>query len=119
MGVGRNEALRIAEAVRNAGPRGLDAWLAAKAYDAWIRPDWEDIKVDKMEEVLYLKFTQHRELREELISTYPAQLMWGTKRDAFFGIGPDGDGRNELGKLLMSVRERLKDEGGYDISDSS
>lgn len=119
MGVGGNESLRIAEDVRNAGPRGLDAWLAARSYEAWIRPDWEDIKVDKMEEVLYLKFTQHEDLREELISTHPAQLIWNAKRDALFGIGHDGKGRNELGKLLMSVRDRLKDEGGYDISYSS
>lgn len=72
-----------------------------------------------MEEVLYLKFTQHEDLREELISTHPAQLIWGAKRDALFGIGHDGKGRNELGKLLMSVRDRLKDEGGYDMSYSS
>ena len=48
MGVGGNEAVRIAEAVRNAGTRGIDAWLAAKRYEAWIRPDWEEIQVDKV-----------------------------------------------------------------------
>ena len=72
-----------------------------------------------MEEVLYLKFTQHEDLREELISTHPAQLIWASKRDALFGSGPHEKGQNELGKLLMSVRDRLRDEGGYDISYSS
>jgi predicted NAD-dependent protein-ADP-ribosyltransferase YbiA (DUF1768 family) len=61
---------------------------------------------------LYLKFTQHDDLLAELIATHPAQLAWATPRDAFFGLGVSGNGRNELGQMLVRVRERLKGEGG-------
>ena len=65
-----------------------------------------------MEEVLYLKFTQHDDLRAELVSTHPARLVWASPRDPYFGTGPTGKGQNELGRLLMQVRDRLKAEGG-------
>lgn len=31
-------------------------------------------------------------------------------RDAFWGNGPDGTGKNMLGKILMKIREELKGE---------
>ena len=60
---------------------------------------------------MYLKFTQHDDLLAELIATHPAQLAWATSQDTFFGLGVNGNGRNELGQMLVRVRERLKTEG--------
>ena len=64
-----------------------------------------------MDEVLYLKFRQHGELRALLLGTYPAELIYVESGDAFWGDGP-GNGLNELGKSLMRVRERFRAEGG-------
>jgi predicted NAD-dependent protein-ADP-ribosyltransferase YbiA (DUF1768 family) len=64
-----------------------------------------------MDEVLYLKFRQHRDLRRLLSSTYPAKLVYVESRDLFWGDGA-GAGMNELGKLLMHVCERLRNERG-------
>ena len=61
---------------------------------------------------MYLKFTQHDDLLAELVATHPAQLAWASSRDAIFGLGINGNGRNELGQTLVRVRERLKEEGG-------
>ena len=66
----------------------------------------------QLEEIQYLKFTQHDDLLSELVATHPAHLVWGTTRDAFLGLGLNGKGRNELGQLLVRIRTRLKDEGG-------
>jgi predicted NAD-dependent protein-ADP-ribosyltransferase YbiA (DUF1768 family) len=63
-----------------------------------------------MDDILYLKFLQHDDLRTLLLDTYPADLVYVEPGDPFWGEGA-GVGRNELGMSLMRVRERLrKDE---------
>jgi predicted NAD-dependent protein-ADP-ribosyltransferase YbiA (DUF1768 family) len=64
-----------------------------------------------MDEVLYLKFRQHDDLRRLLFSTYPVELVYVESRDLFWGDGA-GAGMNELGKSLMRVCERLRVEEG-------
>jgi predicted NAD-dependent protein-ADP-ribosyltransferase YbiA (DUF1768 family) len=64
-----------------------------------------------MDEVLYLKFRQHGDLRTLLLSTYPSELMYVESGDPFWGDGA-GQGLNELGNSLMRVRERLRIEVG-------
>lgn len=77
-----------------------------------------------MDETLYHKFTQNRNLLTELLGTGDAELIevsffvsvanWyleaikNSDRDAFWGVGPDGKGRNELGKCLMRLRTALR-----------
>lgn len=74
-----------------------------------LRPDWEDVKVPIMYELLLLKFTTHPELASKLLSTYPAILIEGNYwHDTFWGIC-DGVGLNMLGKLLMKVRDTLRE----------
>ena len=63
-----------------------------------------------MDEVLYLKFRQHNDLRTLLLSTHPADLVYVETGDSFWGDGGDV-GTNELGKSLVRVRERIRTEG--------
>jgi predicted NAD-dependent protein-ADP-ribosyltransferase YbiA (DUF1768 family) len=63
-----------------------------------------------MDEVLYLKFSQHADLRALLLSTNPAELVYVEPTDPFWGDGA-GIGMNQLGRSLMRVRERLRVEG--------
>ena len=65
-----------------------------------------------MDEVLYLKFCQHDDLRTLLLKTYPAELVYVEPRDPLWGGDGAGGGMNELGKSLVRVRERLRSEGG-------
>jgi len=64
-----------------------------------------------LEEIVYLKFTQHPDLRDQLIVTHPAELAYHCPGDTYWGVDDDGRGRNEIGKALMKVRDRLKREG--------
>lgn len=76
-----------------------------------LRPDWEDIKLRVMEDVLRVKF-RHPELRRMLLDTWPGELVEGnTWGDVFWGVC-DGWGENHLGKLLMEIRadELIVDE---------
>ena len=73
-----------------------------------IRPDWERAKLEVMERAVLTKFSTHRDIREILLATGDAELVENSPRDCFWGCGQDGTGRNELGKLLVRVRERLR-----------
>jgi diaminohydroxyphosphoribosylaminopyrimidine deaminase/5-amino-6-(5-phosphoribosylamino)uracil reductase len=67
------------------------------------------VNVQKMDETLWHKFTQHSDLKEELLSTGDAELVEDSDKDAFWGVGSDRRGRNELGKALERLRTRLRE----------
>ncbi|KAI9462054.1 DUF1768-domain-containing protein [Russula earlei] len=75
------------------------------------RRDWGNVALGTMDDVLYLKFRQHGDLRTLLLNTFPSELVYVESGDPFWGDGA-GVGMNELGKSLMRVRERLRLEGG-------
>ena len=72
-----------------------------------VRPDWEQVKVGSMEDLVRLKFTPHADLRAKLLATGDAELIEGNWwKDTFWGVCR-GEGRNELGKILMKVRSEM------------
>lgn len=73
-----------------------------------LRADWEQVKDDIMRTVVRAKFTQHEALRKTLLSTGDAILVEHTVNDRYWGDGGDGSGKNMLGKILMEIREELK-----------
>jgi hypothetical protein len=75
-----------------------------------LRRDWESVKIGVMREAVEAKFRQHDELRALLLATGDAKLVEHTENDDFWGDGGDGKGRNELGRILMAVREQLCQE---------
>jgi ribA/ribD-fused uncharacterized protein len=67
-------------------------------------PKWETIKIECMREVVWQKFSQHRNLRAELVMTNDAMLVEGNDwNDTFWGR-VNGKGYNKLGVILMEVR---------------
>jgi hypothetical protein len=73
-----------------------------------IRADWNLIKFGVMYDLVKLKFESHDYLREKLLATGDAELIEGnTWGDVFWGVC-DGVGDNNLGKILMQVRDELK-----------
>ena len=74
------------------------------------RGDWDVVKKDIMYDILYCKFTQHHGLKERLLMTEDAELVEGnTWNDTFWGVC-DGVGENHLGKILMKIRQKVKQE---------
>lgn len=82
-----------------------------------LRPMWDDCRLQVMEEILRIKFSDP-ELLHKLLETQPAKLIEGnTWNDEFWGAIVVGDGlvgKNHLGKLLMKIRdEEDHNDGTY------
>lgn len=79
-----------------------------KGHNITLRRGWEQIKQDIMLDLLRIKFTVHRDLREHLLATGNRKLIEGNNwGDTYWGE-VNGIGNNFLGKLLMRVREELQ-----------
>lgn len=73
-----------------------------------MRPDWDDVKINVMRDIVTAKFEQNPELMKMLMATKGHDLIEGnTWGDTFWGECPIGKGRNELGKILMSIRDDI------------
>lgn len=99
------------------------AWKATYPAEAWkvmeyetpgqakkagrrilLRPDWEDIKLQVMMDLLMWKF-QAPEIQKKLLATGDTPLVEGNYwHDTYWGVC-NGEGENWLGKLLEVVRE--------------
>lgn len=74
-----------------------------------LRPDWESVKLQIMEDLLRQKFSI-QPFKFQLLYTRDAELVEGnTWNDTFWGVCR-GKGLNHLGKLLMKIRDELKKE---------
>lgn len=77
-----------------------------------IREDWEEIKLQVMEDLIRQKFTKYPDFKVALLNSGDAYLEetnhW---HDEIWGVctcGKHGKGMNHLGKILMKIREELK-----------
>lgn len=78
------------------------------AHTFELRPDWEDIKLMVMLDLLRQKF-QHLALQELLLDTENQELVEGnTWGDTFWGVCGERGGYNHLGNLLMQVRKEIQ-----------
>lgn len=72
-----------------------------------LREDWNNIRLLVMEELLELKFLNPL-LRPMLLETGERQLIEDNNwNDLFWGVCR-GKGENNLGRLLMELRERIR-----------
>lgn len=73
-----------------------------------LRLDWDIVKRDIMWRGVWTKFVTHRDIRTILLATNEEIIVEDSPRDCYWGCGQDGTGRNELGKILMEVRTKLR-----------
>lgn len=98
----------LAEHIRTCSDRPSVAFSEARRFQPEVRKDWMAVNIEKMDKALWYKFTQHQDLQDELLSTGEADLVEDSDKDAFWGVGADGSGRNELGKALVRLRAKLR-----------
>lgn len=88
-----------------------DAKRASRLYSSAIRKDWNSVKLQIMEQLLREKFSdKNLHLKISLIQTGDEEIVEGNKwGDTFWGVDMRiGKGENNLGKLLMEIREEIK-----------
>lgn len=77
-----------------------------------MRVDWDDIKLEIMEELVREKFESKPKLAEKLLATEDIEIVEGnTWGDTFWGVCK-GVGENHLGKILMKIRDEIKEDAG-------
>jgi N-glycosidase YbiA len=89
-------------------PSPMIAARLGRDRKARLRSDWEAVKLDVMRAAVRAKFTQHKDIREILLSTGNAEIIEHTTNDRYWGDGGDGHGQNWLGRILMEIREELR-----------
>ena len=72
-----------------------------------IRPDWDKVKINMMYNIVLSKFDQNTDLMIKLQQTNGQLIEGNTWGDTFWGQCPIGTGRNELGKILMTIRDDI------------
>jgi ribA/ribD-fused uncharacterized protein len=101
----------LRELIRGAShPR--DAEALAKKNKRRIRRDWKTLKQTVMTRGVYIKCKAHPEAAEALLATGDKDLVENSQYDYYWGCGRDGRGENAYGKVLMRVRDRLREEAG-------
>ena len=65
-------------------------------------------KLSVMYQGLYLKFSQNKDIRSKLIETRNKTIREMSVKESYWGVGPNLDGENHIGKLLMQVRDNIK-----------
>ena len=91
-----------------------------KEVKNFIKEVWDSKREGIMEKGVRAKFTQHPELRKKLVETGDKQIGKADGRNTFWGIGSSMTsdksktpskwrGQNKLGKILMELRDTLKD----------
>jgi ribA/ribD-fused uncharacterized protein len=73
-----------------------------------LRPGWKDIRIAAMRIIVAEKFLQHPDIAGKLIDTGDAELIEGNWWNDYYWGKCNGKGRNELGKILMSLRTYLQ-----------
>ncbi|GJE95791.1 NADAR family protein [Phanerochaete sordida] len=100
----------LAERIRTAtSPRAAREEAERQRRDQ--RHNWSKEQLEMMDCVLAHKFAQHAALANVLLGTGYRYLVLNSYDDAFWGCGPKGQGRNELGKALMRLRDKLRGSG--------
>jgi len=84
-----------------------DAFKIAQAHADEVPKAFHETKVALMEDLCRHKLEQHPYIQKKLRETEEKQIVEDSPKDAFWGWGPNRDGRNELGKVWMRLREAL------------
>ena len=74
------------------------------------RGDWAKVQDIVMTRAVYIKCRSHPEVAQTLLETDDQKILETSAFDYYWGCGRDGRGKNAYGKVLMNVRDKLRQE---------
>ncbi len=81
-------------------------WAKKFGRNLELRTNWDSIRIEEMRKIVTAKFTYNLWLRDKLLDTAPHELVEGNYwNDRFWGKDLAGYGENNLGKILMEIRD--------------
>jgi hypothetical protein len=89
-------------------PTPRAAFNRAHELSHLVRSDWLQVRDAVMRKAVERKFEFNTDIRAVLLSTGDALLVENSPVDSYWGCGSDGKGKNMLGKILMEVRDKLR-----------
>jgi putative DNA methylase len=100
----------------------MTAKMKGKPHRAETRPDWDDVRVKIMRWCLRVKLIQNfREFSRLLLETGDRPIVEESRKDDFWGAkAGEPDllvGQNVLGRLLMELREELREGSRWPASE--
>ena len=102
--LGTPDHQKVKRLMKDATP--MEAYRIGRRH--MLRDDWEAVKVNAMRKAVHAKFTQCEHLEELLLSTREHPLVQVKPGDDFWGTGPNHQGQNILGELLMELRRHIR-----------
>ncbi len=87
-----------------------DAAKLGKSKKHQKRRDWDKVRVTFMTRGSYIKCRTHQEVADLLLESGDIDIMEVSQYDYFWGGGRDMRGENAFGKLLMGIRDKLREE---------
>ncbi|MES9833089.1 MAG: NADAR family protein [Candidatus Thiodiazotropha sp. DIVDIV] len=100
------------EAIRSADHPKKAQKLAA-GNKRQIRKDWKQVREVMMTRAIYTKCRTHDVVAATLRETGDRKITETSQYDYYWGCGRDGLGHNTFGKVLMAVREKMREENSY------
>jgi len=98
---------KIIESIKNARS-AHDSKKLVEALQDKKRPDWKEVKLSIMEEIVRAKLSQHPYIQKKLLQTGDREIIEDSPKDSFWGWGPHKDGNNHLGKIWMKLRSEMR-----------
>jgi ribA/ribD-fused uncharacterized protein len=95
-------------AAQPTAPRRISGQSWFRRHGTLPRPDWHEAKLEIMRRGDAAKFAQHPDLAARLLATGDAELVEDSPFEPFWGVGPDGQGLNWAGRVIMEIRARLR-----------
>lgn len=89
----------------------MEAAILGRDRTRKLRIDWEKVKLQIMWQGVFTKFLTHTDIQNILLDTGEELLVEDSPTDYYWGCGQDQTGQNQLGKILMKVRQEIRQQG--------
>ena len=84
-----------------------EAYKLAKTNAAQAPKNWHEIKTVVMEDIVRHKLKQNPYVMHKLAQTGKRYIVEDSPKDSFWGWGLKRNGKNELGKIWMKLRDEV------------